>query len=182
MKHYPAYTDPRAHHLFSIGYVGNGFGDVRPHECAKDREGGKSCSLCVRGGEARTNYSTYFDNMVENVEPTATIAESWQTHYCAYCGNRAHTLQYKNCDVRGYTCSCAGACDEREYVARREEMRERHHREVKEMEKTAPVQPKEVLVAVWERKSRAVLKEIGEGYVPSAFEQLGIIVGDVDDH
>ena len=181
MMVYPPYTDPRAYHLFSQGYVGTGFGDVLPHECAKDRDSGNACVLCIRGGERRSSRSTSFINMNDKTEPTAVIAESYCRHYCAYCGNRAHVLQYKSFDVRGYTCSCAGACDEREYVAKREEMRKRHREEVSALEKTAPRQPKEVLVAVWERKSREVLKEIEGGYVPSDLERLGIIVGDVDD-
>lgn len=181
MKVYPAYTDPRAYPLFCQGFVGRSHGDIRPHECAKDRLKGTACEKCVVGGEARTGFSTRFDTMNKDLEPTATIAESWCRHYCAYCGNQAHVLQYDNCDVRGYTCSCAGACDEREYVVRREEMRERHREEVLAMEKTAPRQPKEVWAGVWERKSREVLKQIKEGYVPSEFEKLGIIVGDVED-
>lgn len=179
---YPKHSDPRAYHLFSQGYVGNRMGDVLDHECAKDRKNGTACQHCATGGEARSNYSTYFLNKTKDVEPSTTIAVDYQTHYCAYCGNRAHVLQYDDCGVRGYVCSCAAACDEREYVAKREEMRERHYAEVKELEKLAPQQPKEVLAAIWERESDRIKQSILRGCQPSALERLGIIVGDVEDH
>lgn len=178
---YPKHSDPRTYHLFSSGYCGNRAGDVLPHECAKDREGGTACVKCIRGGESRSDYSTHFDNMTTEIGPSTMVSTSYQTNFCVYCGNRAHTLQYRNFEVRGYTCTCKGACDEREYEAAREAMRMRHHKEVQDMEKAAPPRSKEVIAAVWKREAAAVLKDIEGGSIPRALERLGIIVGDVED-
>ena len=178
---YPDHADPRTYHLFSTGYCGNNAGDVIDHECAGDRENGKACALCVRGGTSRSNYVTCFDNMTKEISPTAVVSTSYCTHYCVYCGQRATTLQRRDYSVRGYTCVCAGACDQREYEATRDKMRQRHRQEVLELEKTAPKQSPQVLAAIWKRETAAILKEIEGGRVPHQLERLGIIIGDVSD-
>lgn len=172
---YPAHTDPRAHRYFSTGLVGTGHGDVKEHECAKDRDGGQACVLCVRGGSARGAYSTHFDNMC-GLASTATIATSYEMHYCSYCGNRAHTLQDRQYNVVGHTCSCAGACDEREWVVKWNAMADRHSDEESAMKKLAPKQDKAVLAAVFQREAQRILKDIEGGSQPRVLERMGILV------
>ena len=173
---YPAHSDPRAYQYFSCGFVGKGHGDIADHECAEDRENGTACSQCVRGGSACGEYSTNFDNMC-GLSSTATIDTSY-AHYCAYCGNRAHTLQARNYKVVGYTCSCAGACDEREWVIKWNAMADRHSDEEVALKKQAPKQDKAVLVKVFQRSTQRILKEIEGGSVPHVLERMGILVVD----
>lgn len=178
---YPPHIDPRAYQYFTQGYVGRGHGDVLDHKCAEDREGGTACERCVYGGVARSSRSTRFVTM-SPLASTATVAISWSRHFCVYCGNIALPLQDPDTYATiGYTCGCAGACDEREFVARRAEMRERHCREATEMQKTAPIASKEVLASIWRQQSEQVLKEIAEGCVPQAFEGIGVIIGSCED-
>lgn len=172
---YPNYTDPRAYQYFSCGFVGSGHGDVMSHECAKDREKQTACSLCVRGGTARSSSSTSFDNMC-GIAPTATISNDRDCHYCAYCGNRAHTLQDKQFRVVGYTCSCSAACDEREWVVKRDEMHRRHLQEKAALRKEAPKQRKEVLHQMWQNEYNRVFKEIDERARSSQLAKVGIVL------
>lgn len=177
MKQYPAHSDPRAHQYFSTGLVGSGHGDVKEHECAKNRDGGRACDQCVRGGSARSAYSTNFNNMC-GLASTATISTGYNIHYCAYCGNRAHTLQARTYDVIGHTCSCAGACDEREWVTKWNAMADRHSDEEVALKKAAPKQDKSVLAAVYQRESQRILKDIQGGSCPSVLERMGILVNN----
>ena len=177
MKQYPAHTDPRAHQYFSIGLVGTGHGDIKEHECTKNRDGGRACDQCVRGGTARGAYSTNFDNMC-GLASTATITTSYDTHFCAYCGNRAHTLQDRQYNVVGHTCSCAGACDEREWIVRWNAMADRHSDEEVALKKLAPKRDKAVLAKVFQRESQRILKDIEGGSCPHVLERMGILVND----
>lgn len=177
---YPAHSDPRAYQYFSYGFVGKGHGDIADHECAKDRNNGTACSQCVRGGSACSAYSTNFDNMC-GISSTATIATSYDAHYCAYCGNRAHTLQDRNYNVVGYTCSCGGACDEREWIIKWNDMAGRHHDEEMALKKQAPEQDKGVLAKVFQWESQRILKDIEGGSVPRVLERMGILVIDPTD-
>lgn len=174
---YPAHTDPRAYQYFTCGFVGRGHGDVEDHECAKNRSNGTECPLCVRGGEKRAGHSTNFDNGC-GLASTATISCDRDRHYCAYCGNRAHVLQDRKFHVTGHTCSCAGACDEREWIVQWNAMADRHSDEEVAMKKLAPKQSAEVLAAVFQRQSQSILQDIREGRQPHALERLGILVNN----
>lgn len=175
---YPNYTDPRAYQYFSWGFVGSGHGDVMDHECAKDRQNGQECAMCERGGIARSSHSTNFRNTC-GIASTATVSTDRGAHYCAYCGNRAHTLQDgndRNLRVCGHTCSCAGACDEREWVTKWNDMANRHSDEEVALKKEAPKQNKEVLKKLWTAEYQRTLKDLDSGYCHRQLEKVGIVL------
>lgn len=158
----PEYADERSHKFFSSGFVGSSHGDNG------------------------TSYSTHWDSTSVGLHPTAVHTSRISIEVCAYCGNRALPIQtdlgYRGGRgdryiSKGHTCCCSGAMDEREYVAVREAMLERHHNEIQEMEKAAPVPPKEVLLKYATRCTEKALKSISDHWGDRDINNIGLVVG-----
>lgn len=147
----PEYTDDRARRLFERVYVGTRHGDA-------------------------TGHSWSWDSMNGSLKPTLTHVVEGSRAFCAYCGNRAYPIQERiGYQVTGFTCVCKGAMDEIEWMAVRQQMLDRHHDELVEMESAAPKADPQVLVRVVEFQAKALIKDIERGFGSSRLKGLGIM-------
>lgn len=146
----PDYADERSHEFFTRSFVG------KSH------------------GENGTGYIIRWDTMHEALRNTATLAtQTTLTRICAYCGNRALSIQSEegSYPVVGHTCCCKGAMDEREFQDKTQELKARHNRELNELHQQAPkVSPDAIrasLKAISAELERQALREIEDSCWPT---------------
>lgn len=159
----PEYADERSYKFFSHGFVGGSHGDNG------------------------SSYRTDWDSTSEGLHATAVHTSRACNPVCAYCGNRALPVQkdlgysglrsHNRYIDMGYSCCCKGAMDEREYVAVREAMLERHHLEIQELEKAAPEPSSEVLLAYATKCAQSALKSLGTFRGDTEINNINLVPG-----
>jgi hypothetical protein len=144
----PEHADPRAHQFFERGFVGKSHGDEGQH-----------------------GWKYSWRSTTEGLHPTAIHTCNRLSPVCAYCGERALPIQHdagyqaehrghRRYTDKGFTCCCSGAMDERDYVALRNTMLERHEQELEELESAAPVPPLHIAQAYGRKAAEKALGEI----------------------
>lgn len=142
----PEHADPRSHQFFDRGFVGKSHGDEGQH-----------------------GWKYSWRSTTEGLHATAVHTCDSLRPVCAYCGEHALPVQkdlgytgasHERYIDMGYTCCCPGAMDERDYVALREAILDRHQNELDELDKAAPVPPIEILQAYGRKAAEKALKEI----------------------
>uniref|UniRef100_A0AAU6W4M0 Uncharacterized protein n=1 Tax=Pseudomonas phage Cygsa01 TaxID=3138529 RepID=A0AAU6W4M0_9VIRU len=142
----PDYADDRARQFFDRGFVGQSHGD-----------------------EGQNGWRYSWNATADGLHATAVHTCDRLRPVCAYCGEHAlpvqkelpysdrHSSRYID---KGYTCCCSGAMDERDYVALRETMLQRHAQELEELESAAPVPPLHIAQAYGRKAAEKALGEI----------------------